>query len=53
MKSWTRFAVSFFLQVGKPDGKNHVEEPGIDEDNIKMDLWEVGWGHGLDRYGSG
>jgi flagellar biosynthesis protein FlhB len=23
------------------------------EDNIKMDLQEVGWGHGLDRYGSG
>ena len=23
------------------------------EDNIKMDLLEVGWGHGLDRSGSG
>ena len=23
------------------------------EDNIKMDLREVGWGHGLDRSGSG
>jgi hypothetical protein len=23
------------------------------EDNIKMDLQEVGWGHGLDWYGSG
>jgi len=24
-----------------------------DEDNIKMDIQEVAWGHGLDRAGSG
>ena len=38
--------------VGKPEGKNHWEDTGIRhldiilqwEDNIKMDLHEVGWG---------
>jgi hypothetical protein len=29
--------------VGKPDGKNHLE----DQDNIKMDLREIEWG-GMD-----
>jgi hypothetical protein len=29
--------------------RDHLEDPGIDaENNIKMDLQEVGWGHGLD-----
>ena len=29
--------------------RDHLEDPGVDrEDNIKMDLQEVGWGHGLD-----
>ena len=35
----------------KPEGKSHLENPGVD--NIKMDLQEVGWRHGLDRSGSG
>ena len=33
--------------VGKPEGKNHLEDPGIDGDNIKMDLQEVECG-GMD-----
>ena len=35
---------------------DHLEDPGIDwEDNIKMDLQEVGGGggHGLDCFGTG
>ena len=41
--------------VGKPDGRRPL---GITrrrwEDNIKMDLYEVGCGgYGLDRFGSG
>ena len=42
--------------VGKPDGRRPLEKPrGRWENNIKMDLKEVGWEgvHGLDRYGSG
>jgi hypothetical protein len=27
--------------VGKPEGKNHLEDPGVDGRNIKMDLQEV------------
>ena len=30
--------------VGKHEGKNHLEDPGVWEDNIKMDLQEVGCG---------
>jgi len=37
--------------VRKPEGKSHLEDPDVD--NINMDLQEVGWGHGLDRSGSG
>jgi hypothetical protein len=29
--------------VGYPEGRNQLEGPGVDE-NIKMDLQEVGWG---------
>jgi hypothetical protein len=39
--------------VGKPEGKNHWEDPDIDGDNINMDLHEVARGHGLNRSGSG
>jgi hypothetical protein len=32
---------------------DYFEDPGIkSEDKIKMDLRDVGWGHGLDRSGS-
>ena len=35
--------------VGKPEGKRRLGIPGYRwEDNIKIDLEEVGWGHGLD-----
>jgi hypothetical protein len=30
-----------------------LEEPGVDGDNIKMDLREVEWGHGRNRSDSG
>jgi len=40
--------------VGKPDGKRPLGRPRRRwEDNIKMNLQQVVWGHGLDRSGSG
>jgi hypothetical protein len=41
--------------VGKPEGRRPLGRPRRRwEDNIKMDLREVGWGgHGLDQSGSG
>jgi hypothetical protein len=40
--------------VGKPEGKRSLGRPRRRwEDNIKMDLLEVGCGYGLDRSGSG
>jgi len=41
--------------VGKPEGKKPLGRPRRTwEDNIKMDLQEVGmWGYGQDRAGSG
>jgi hypothetical protein len=41
--------------VGKPEGRRPLGRPRHRwEDNIKMDLREVGWGgHGLDQSGSG
>jgi hypothetical protein len=41
--------------VGKPEGKRPLGRPKRRwEDNIKMDLQEVGWGSwGLDGFGSG
>jgi hypothetical protein len=40
--------------VGRPQGKRPFERPRHRwEDNIKRDLQEVGWGHGLDGSGSG
>jgi len=38
--------------VRKPEGKRPHGRPRHRwEDNIKMDLQEVEWGHGLDCYG--
>jgi hypothetical protein len=38
---------------GNPEGKRPLEKPRRSkEDNIKMDLKGVGWGHGLDCSGS-
>jgi len=38
----------------KPEGKRQLGALRHRwEDNIKMDLQEVGWGHGLNRAGSG
>ena len=34
--------------VGKPEGKRPLVTPRLRWENIKMDLQEVGWGHGLD-----
>jgi hypothetical protein len=40
---------AYKVLVGKPDGKRPLGRPRLSwEDNIKMDLQEVGWGHGLD-----
>jgi len=40
--------------VGKPEGQGRIGRPRLRwEDNIKMDLQEVGCGYGLDRAGSG
>jgi hypothetical protein len=40
--------------VGKPEGRRPLGRPRRGwEDNTKMDLREVGWGHGLDQSGSG
>jgi hypothetical protein len=40
--------------VGKPEGRRPHGRPRCRwEDNIKMDLREVGWGHGLNQSGSG
>ena len=40
--------------VGKPEGRRPPGRPGRRwKDNIKMDLREVGWGHRLNRSGSG
>jgi hypothetical protein len=41
--------------VGRSEGRRPLKRPRLRwEDNIKMDLREVGWGgHGLDQSGSG
>jgi hypothetical protein len=40
--------------VGKPKGRRPLGRPTRRwEDNIEMDLREVGWGHRLDLSGSG
>ena len=41
--------VVYGVVVGKLEGKKSLGIPRRSwEDNIKMDLQEVGWGHGLD-----
>ena len=45
---------AYKVLVGKPDAKRPIGRPRRRwEDNIKMDLQELGWGHGLDLFGSG
>jgi hypothetical protein len=45
---------AYRVLVGKPEERRPFGKPRRKwEDNIKMDLKEVGWGHGLDWYGSG
>jgi len=40
--------------MGKPEGRRPIGRPRHRwEDNIKMDLQESGWEHGLDQSGSG
>jgi hypothetical protein len=37
------------ILVGRPEGRRPLERPRCRrEDNIKINLQEVGWGHGLD-----
>jgi hypothetical protein len=39
---------AYRASVGKPEGRRPLERPRHRwEDNIKIDLWEVGWG-GMD-----
>jgi hypothetical protein len=45
---------AYRILVGRPEGRIKLGKPRRRrEDNIKMDLQEVGWGRGLDLYGSG
>ena len=39
--------VVYRVLVGKPEGMNHLEDPGVWKDTIKIDLQEVGCG-GMD-----
>ena len=40
--------------MGKPEGYKQLRRPWLRwEDNIKVDLQEVGWGRGMERFGSG
>jgi PAS domain-containing protein len=44
---------AYWVLVVKPEGRRQPERPrNRREDNIKMDLTEVKWGHKLDRCGS-
>jgi len=36
------------ILVGRPEGRRPLSPRRRWKDNIKMDLKEVGWGHGLD-----
>jgi hypothetical protein len=59
--SWAGYVTSmgekkgaYRILVGRPEGRRIIWRPRHrGEDNIKMDLQEVGWGHELDRAGSG
>jgi hypothetical protein len=45
---------AYRVLVGKPEGRRPLERLMYRwENNIKMDLREVGWGPELDRSGSG
>jgi hypothetical protein len=40
---------AYRILVGRPDGKRQLGRPRRSwDDNIKMDLQEVGWGYGVD-----
>jgi hypothetical protein len=40
---------AYRILVGRPEGRRPLERPRCRwEDNIKVDLQEVGWGYGLD-----
>jgi hypothetical protein len=39
---------AYRILVGRPEGRRPLGRPRRRWDNIKMDLQEVGWGHGLD-----
>jgi hypothetical protein len=44
---------TYRVSVGKPEGRWRLRRPRRKrEDNIKMDIREGGWAHGLDRRGS-
>jgi hypothetical protein len=45
---------AYNILVGRPEGKQPLGRPRRRwEDKIKMDLQEVGWGHGVDMSGKG
>ena len=45
---------AYRILIEKPEGRRPLERPRLRwEDNIELDLREVGWRHGLDRSGSG
>jgi hypothetical protein len=45
---------AFRSLVGKPEGRRSLGRPRRRwENNIKLDLQEMGWAHGLSRSGSG
>jgi hypothetical protein len=39
---------AYRILVGRPEGRRPLGRPGRRLDDIKVDLQEVGWGHGLD-----
>ena len=45
---------AYEILMGKPEGQRPLGRPRRRwEVNIKMDIQEVGWGHGLDLSGRG
>jgi hypothetical protein len=38
---------AYNVLMGRPEGKKTLGRPNIDGDNIKMELKELGWEHGL------
>jgi hypothetical protein len=39
---------AYKILVRKPKEIDHLEDIGVNGDNIKVDLQEAGWGSGLD-----